>query len=119
MDRDGCRQPEPWARQSSSELAGRPKARPINMVNLYSRMKTKTTIELPEELVIAAKRHAAARRTTLRTLVERGLRTELRRGRAPRAKRTPIRWITVDGGLPDGLDVANRAAMMDRLRRRS
>jgi hypothetical protein len=82
-------------------------------------MKTKTTIELPEELVIAAKRHAAARRTTLRTLVERGLRTELRRGRAPRAKRTPIRWITVDGGVPDGLDVANRAAMMDRLRRRS
>ena len=58
--------------------------------NLYSRMKAKTTIELPEELIIAAKRQAVERRTTLRTLVERGLRTELRRGRAPRARRTAI-----------------------------
>lgn len=82
-------------------------------------MKTKTTIELPEALIVAAKRHAAERRTTLRTLVERGLRTELRRGRAPRPTRTPIRWVTVDGGLPEGLDMGNRGAMMDRLRRRS
>jgi hypothetical protein len=86
--------------------------------NLYYCMKTKTTIELPDELVIAAKRQAAERRTTLRTLVERGLRRELRRDRRA-LKRAPIRWMTVDGGLPDGLDPANRAAMMDRLRRRS
>jgi hypothetical protein len=81
-------------------------------------MKTKTTIELPEELVIAAKRQAAERRTTLRTLIERGLRTELRRGPSRRAGQTPIKWVTVDGGLPDGLDVGSRADMMDRLRRR-
>ena len=88
-------------------------------VNLLYSMKKKTTVELPEDLVVAAKRQAAERRTTLRSLVERGLRTELRRGRAPRARRTPIRWVTVDGGLPDGLDIGNRAALMDRLRRRS
>ena len=81
-------------------------------------MKVKTTIELPEELIIAAKRQAAERRTTLHTLVERGLRNELRSGRAPRVRRTAIRWIAVDGGLPDELDVSDRAATMDRLRRR-
>ena len=82
-------------------------------------MKTKTTIELPEDLVIAAKRQAAERRTTLRTLIERGLRAELRRGGTPLPRRTPIKWVTVDGGLPKGLDVADRVAMMAHLRRRS
>ena len=78
-------------------------------------MAAKTTIELPEDLVIAAKRHAAERRTTLKVLIERGLRAELRRP-APRRPSRPIRWVTVDGGLPEGIDVADRAAMMDRLR---
>lgn len=78
-------------------------------------MKTKTTIELPEELFIAAKRRAAERRTTLKTLIERGLRRELRQPEARRKK--PIRWVTVDGGLPEGVDVADRAAMTDALRR--
>jgi hypothetical protein len=82
-------------------------------------MKAKTTLELPEELLVAAKRHAAERRTTLRSLIERGLRAELRRGRAGDAGRTRIKWVTVDGGLPAGLDVRNRAAMIDRLRQRS
>ena len=82
-------------------------------------MKTKTTIELPEDLVIAAKRQAAERRTTLRALIERGLRAELRRGGTPPPRRTPIKWVTVDGGLPKGLDVGDRVAMMDHLRRRS
>jgi hypothetical protein len=81
-------------------------------------MRAKTTIELPEDLIIAAKRRAAERRTTLRTLIERGLRAELRRGSAPPAKQRRVKWVTVDGGLPKGLDVTDRAAMMDRLRRR-
>ena len=82
-------------------------------------MKVKTTIELPEDLLIAAKRRAAEQRTTLRALIEQGLRTELRRGGAPLARHTPIKWVTVDGGLPKGLDMADRIAMMDYLRRRS
>jgi len=80
-------------------------------------MKTKTTIELPDELFVAAKRQAAGRRTTLRALVERGLRAELRGH--PRRKAAParIKWVTAPGGLPPGLDVADRATMLDRLRR--
>jgi hypothetical protein len=81
-------------------------------------MKAKTTVELPEELVVAAKRRAAERRTTLRTLIERGLRAELRRDAAPSPTRTAIKWVTVDGGLPKDLPVADRAAMIDGLRRR-
>jgi hypothetical protein len=80
-------------------------------------MATKTTIDIADELFVAAKRHAAERRTTLRTLVERGLRSELRdAGR--RKKAAKIRWVTVDGGLPDGIDVGDRGAMIDGLRRR-
>jgi hypothetical protein len=80
-------------------------------------MATKTTIEIAEELLVAAKRHAAGHRTTLRTLVERGLRSELRTAR-PKKASAKIKWVTVDGGLPEGVDVADRAAMIDGLRRR-
>ena len=80
-------------------------------------MATKTTIEIADELFVAAKRHAAGHRTTLRTLVERGLRSELR-GAKPDKVAAKIKWVTVDGGLPVGLDVADRVAMVDRLHRR-
>ena len=80
-------------------------------------MATKTTIEIADELFVAAKRHAAGQRTTLRTLIERGLRSELR-GVRPKKAPARIKWVTVDGGLPKGIDVADRAAMIDRLSRR-
>ena len=80
-------------------------------------MATKTTIEIADELFVAAKRHAAGQRTTLRTLVERGLRSELR-GARPKKAPAKIKWVTVDGGLPKGIDVADRAALIDRLARR-
>ena len=77
----------------------------------------KTTIELPDDLFIAAKRRAVEDRSTLRAIVERGLRAQLRRPRAGRrASRSPIRWVTVDGGLPPGLDPRDRAATADWLR---
>lgn len=78
----------------------------------------KTTVELPDELLIAAKKRAAELRVPLRTLVERGLRRELAdttEGRKPRRRK--IRWVTVDGGLPPGLDLRDRAAMHDWLSR--
>ena len=80
----------------------------------------KTTLELPDDLFVAAKRRAAEERTTLRAIVERGLRTQLRRPRADRkrSRRPAIRWLTVDGGLPPGLDLRDRAVMHDRLRSR-
>ena len=76
----------------------------------------KTTIELPDELSIAAKKRAAELRCSLRALVERGLRHELSatRGGLPAQKRR-LRWVTVRGGLPPGLEVQNRAAMHDWL----
>jgi hypothetical protein len=80
----------------------------------------KTTVDLPDDLLIAAKKRAAETRSTLRTLIERGLRHELHgRTRTVRRKRRAIRWVTVRGGLPPGLDVANRAAMHERLKRPS
>ena len=76
----------------------------------------KTTIDLPDDLLIAAKKLAAERRTTIRSLVERGLRKELGESEASATARRPrIRWITVKGGLAPGLDVADRARMMEWL----
>lgn len=80
----------------------------------------KTTVELPDELLIAAKKRAAELRCTLRTLIERGLRHELsgRKGDG-RTRRRTIRWVTVRGALPPGLDIRSRAAMHDWLRRQA
>lgn len=78
----------------------------------------KTTIDLPDELFVAVKRRAAEDRSTVRAIVERGLRQQLRapRGGGGAAVRKTIKWVTVDGGLPDGLDLGDRAAMHDWLR---
>lgn len=84
--------------------------------NIASHMKT--TIDLPDELLVAAKKRAAEERTSLRALFERGLRSQLRerRSRPHRGKRR-IRLITVRGGLPPNLDVADRAAMHEWISR--
>ena len=76
----------------------------------------KTTVDLPDDLVIAAKKRAAETRTTLRSIMERGLRRELnrRQGRSQGRGRR-IRWVTAPGGLPEGLDVASREAMHEWL----
>lgn len=77
----------------------------------------KTTIELPDELLIEAKKRAAEERTTIRSIMERALRKELNVKAPRRARRKPrIRWVTVDGGLPPGLDVSNRESMMEWIR---
>jgi hypothetical protein len=76
----------------------------------------KTTVELPDDLFIAAKKRAAELRQPLRALIERGLRAELGRGASRQAKPRTIRWVTVAGGLPPGVDIADRAAMHDWLR---
>ena len=78
----------------------------------------KTTVDLPDELLVAAKKRAVETRSTLRALIERGLRRELSgtRGRGSR-RRSGIRWVTVDGGLPPDLDLADRESMSDWIRR--
>jgi hypothetical protein len=77
----------------------------------------KTTVDLPDDLVIEVKKAAAERRTTIRELVERGLRRELAATPVSRAERRSIRWVTVDGGLPPGLDLEDRASLSDWLMR--
>ena len=78
----------------------------------------KTTIELPDDLFVAAKKRAAELRCTLRELVEQGLRLALaRRGAERKPARRRIRWVTVAGGLPFGLDVKSRAGMHDWIRK--
>ncbi|MBI1895067.1 MAG: hypothetical protein HYS04_00825 [Acidobacteria bacterium] len=55
----------------------------------------RTTIDLPDELLIAAKKRAAETRVTLREIFERGLRRELQQPRrAALSRRRPIRWVT-------------------------
>lgn len=79
----------------------------------------KTTVEIPDDLLIEAKKRAAEERTTLRRLFARGLRRELDAagpGRGTKAR--AIRWVVVDGGLPPGLDLADRESLHDWLRRR-
>lgn len=78
----------------------------------------KTTIELPDDLFVAAKKRAADERRPLRQIVEEALRAKLAQ-RTPTARRPkPIRWVTAPGGLPAGMDVSNRAAMHEWLRRK-
>jgi hypothetical protein len=78
----------------------------------------KTTVDLPDELLIKAKKRAAETRTPLRLLIERGLRRELASSRGRQVRRTPrkIRWVVAPGGLPPGVDVADRGSLHDWLR---
>ena len=74
----------------------------------------KTTIELPDDLFLQAKRKALETRTTLRNIVERALRQELREtGRRPRHRPRRIRWVTSPGGLLPGLDLSDRTKMRE------
>jgi hypothetical protein len=76
----------------------------------------KTTIELPDDLLIEAKKRAAELRVPVRKLIEEGLRARLaRKRRFRRKKKLRINWITVEGGLPQGLNVADREQMHDYL----
>jgi hypothetical protein len=78
----------------------------------------KTTVELPDELLIAAKKRAAETRSTVKKILERGLRRELGRpeivGRSARRK---VRWVTVAGRLAGDLDLTSRERMRDFLGR--
>ena len=74
----------------------------------------KTTVELPDELLIEAKKRAAELRKPLRAIVEEGLRMVLHKPQA-KGRKKPVRLITVKGGLPRDLDLSSREAMYERL----
>ena len=77
----------------------------------------KTTLELPDELLIAAKKRAVELRQSLRALVTSGLRRELGAGASQqsRAAHRRLKWVTVEGGLPPNLDVTRRQDMHEWL----
>jgi hypothetical protein len=70
----------------------------------------KTTLDLPDELLIEAKKRAAEQRRPLRAIVEEGLRLVLRK-RDARPSKKRVRLVTVKGGLPRKLDLSDREAM--------
>ncbi len=78
----------------------------------------KTTLDLPDQLFVAAKKRAADERRPLRDLVAAGLRAQLQNPSRSGRKAKVIEWVTVKGGLPAGVDLADRDAMHDSLRRR-
>jgi hypothetical protein len=79
----------------------------------------KTTVDLPDELFVAAKKRAAEERRPLRDLVAAGLRQQLQRPGPPKRAAPRIKWVTVKGGLPVGMNVADRDRMHDALRSRT
>lgn len=79
----------------------------------------KTTIELPDQLLIAAKKKAAEMRLPLRALIEDGLRARLHIRVKHKLDNRRIHWVTVKGGLPPGLNIADRVAMHDWVRAKS
>jgi hypothetical protein len=81
---------------------------------MSSRMKI--TVELPDELLVRAKKRAVETRTSLRVVIERGLRRELASSSVgTRARRIPLRikWVVAPGGLPPGLEGADRSSLHD------
>ena len=76
----------------------------------------KTTIELPDQLLVAAKQRAAELHLPLRALIETGLRTRLNVIARPKKANRKIHWVVVKGGLPAELNLTDRTAMHDWLR---
>ena len=74
----------------------------------------KTTVELPDPLLTAAKAAAAREKTTLRALIEEGLRLVLARRKARTKFR--IRDASVDGaGLQPDIREGDWAVLRDRI----
>ncbi len=79
----------------------------------------RTTINLPDDLLAAAKKRAAEMRIPLGDLIERALMRELSQTRNPPRTQTPrkLRLLIVDGGLPPGVDISSRKEMYEWFQR--
>lgn len=69
----------------------------------------KTTLDLPEGLVLEAKKLAAEERRTLKALVVEGLSMVLARPAAAERPPRKIRWVVARGGVPP--ETSDRTAM--------
>jgi hypothetical protein len=74
----------------------------------------KTTVDLDDRLLTRAKDEARRRKTTLRRLIEDGLRVELSR-RSIERKRYRMKDVSVGGpgGLQPGIDLSNWDQMLE------
>lgn len=73
----------------------------------------KTTVDLPDDLMVEVKVAAARRRTSLRKFVELALRREVAGSPRPSGTKKPFRWTTSPGGLAPGFDVSKREKMYE------
>jgi hypothetical protein len=77
-------------------------------------MAERTTVRLPDDLVIRAKRKAAAEGRSLTALIEEGLRRILDEGRNPRTfQRISLPVSTATGGLMPGIDLDSAADLQE------
>jgi len=73
----------------------------------------RTTIDVNEELLRAAKRRAAQERRTLRDVLEAALRTYL--GKPAVRRQYQLRWRPERGRLLPGVQLEDRDALWDRM----
>ena len=78
----------------------------------------RTTLNLDDNLIRAAKRRAAETGQTLSATIEAALREILEREKRPKSSYR-LRWVTVKGGTQPGIDLADRDALIDRMEGRS
>ncbi len=77
----------------------------------------RTTIEVNDRLLEAAKTRAAKERTSLKSVVERALRGYLAPPRARGSYR--LRWRAERGRLRPGIDLADRESLMNAMEERN
>ena len=83
--------------------------------NLYTRCM-KTTLDLNDALLVAAKTLAAQQRTSLTRLIEEGLQLRLRASTAePSAPRKRLPVFQGHGGLVAGIDPCTNQSLLDAL----
>jgi hypothetical protein len=77
-------------------------------------MIERTTVRLPRELLIRAKRKALAERRTLTSLIEEGLRLVVSDSpKKSKAKRILPRFSSASGPPLPGIDISNSAALQE------
>ena len=77
-------------------------------------MNERTTVRLPKDLLVRAKRKALAERRTLTSLIEEGLRLVVhQRRKLPRIDRGPLPLSTATGGPLPGIDISDSAALQE------
>ncbi len=78
----------------------------------------RTTLNLDDNLIRAAKRRAAETGQTLSATIEAALR-EILEPKKKTKHSYRLRWLTVKGGAQPGVDLADRDALIDRMEGRS